>query len=96
MVDVDETIKRIQSQKGVLGVLIMDVCGRPIRSTFDDESTAQYADRLHELCEKSRNVVKDLDQTNDLSFLRMRTKNNEIIIAPDRDYLIAVVSNKST
>ncbi|CAD5216373.1 unnamed protein product [Bursaphelenchus xylophilus] len=94
MVDVDETIKRIQSQKGVTGVLIMDINGRPIRSTFDEEATAQYSDHLHELCDKSRNVVKDLDQTNDLSFLRLRTKNNEIIVAPDRDYLIAVVSNK--
>ncbi|KAI6179304.1 hypothetical protein M3Y98_00596000 [Aphelenchoides besseyi] len=90
MVDVEETVKRIQSQKGVSGVIIMDSFGRSVRSTFDEETTAQHADVLQQLCEKSKNVVKELDQTNDLTFLRLRTRTNEIMIAPDKDYLVAM------
>ncbi|KAI6184458.1 Dynein light chain roadblock [Aphelenchoides bicaudatus] len=94
MADVEEIVKRLQSQKGVTGVIIMDNFGRTVRSTFDEETSAQHADLLHQLSEKSKNVVKELDQTNDLTFLRLRTKTNEIMIAPDKDYLVAVVYNK--
>lgn len=40
-------------------------------------------------------VVKEMDSGNDLTFLRMRTKKNEIMIAPDKDYLIAVIYKKA-
>ncbi|KAH7700706.1 dynein light chain 2Bcytoplasmic [Aphelenchoides avenae] len=96
MSDVEETIKRIQSQKGVTGVIIMDSIGRAIRSTLDDESTAQHTALLQQLCDKSKGVVKEMDASNDLTFLRLRTKKNEIMIAPDKDYLIATIFKKPT
>uniref|UniRef100_A0A915ENK7 AAA+ ATPase domain-containing protein n=1 Tax=Ditylenchus dipsaci TaxID=166011 RepID=A0A915ENK7_9BILA len=85
MSDVEETIKRIQSQKGVTGVIIMDSIGRAIRSTLDDEATSQYSALLQQLCDKSKSVIKEMDATNDLTFLRLRTKKNEIMIAPTRN-----------
>ncbi|EPB68712.1 Roadblock/LC7 domain protein [Ancylostoma ceylanicum] len=88
MSDVEETIKRIQSQKGVVG--------RAIRSTLDDESTARHSALLQQLCEKSKSVIRELDGSNDLTFLRLRTKKNEIMIAPDKDYLLAVIENLSS
>ncbi|CAI4224170.1 unnamed protein product [Auanema sp. JU1783] len=96
MSDVDETIKRISSQKGVVGVIVMDSVGRAIRSTMDDETTSQYSTLLYQLCEKSRSTVKELDGSNDLTFLRLRTKKHEIMIAPDKEYLLAVVQSLST
>ncbi|KHN80080.1 Dynein light chain roadblock-type 1 [Toxocara canis] len=96
MADVEETIKRIQAQKGVVGVVIMDSLGRAIRSTMDEEATAQHCSRLQQLCDKSVNVVRELDPGNDLTFLHLRTKKNEIMIAPDKDYLLAVVRNLSS
>ncbi|KIH46971.1 ATPase, AAA family [Ancylostoma duodenale] len=90
MSDVEETIKRIQSQKGVVGVIVMDSSGRAIRSTLDDESTARHSALLQQLCEKSKSVIRELDGSNDLTFLRLRTKKNEIMIAPDKDYLLAM------
>ncbi|KAE9415245.1 hypothetical protein Angca_005117, partial [Angiostrongylus cantonensis] len=93
MSDVEETIKRIQSQKGVVGVIVMDSAGRAIRSTLDDDSTTKYSSLLQQLCEKSKEVVRELDGSNDLTFLQLRTKKNEIMIAPDKDYLLAVIEN---
>uniref|UniRef100_A0A915NFJ1 AAA+ ATPase domain-containing protein n=1 Tax=Meloidogyne floridensis TaxID=298350 RepID=A0A915NFJ1_9BILA len=87
--DIEETIKRIQSQKGVVGVIIMDNIGRAIRSTLDDETTNQHSLLLHQLCDKSKNTVKEMDAFNDLTFLRLRTKKNEILVAPDKEYMIA-------
>ncbi|KAF8363198.1 dyrb-1 [Pristionchus pacificus] len=74
MSDVEETIKRIQSQKGVVGVIVMDNAGRAIRSTLDDEQTAQYSALLQTLCERAKGAIRELDSTNDLTFLRLRTK----------------------
>ena len=37
--------------------------------------------------------VRDLDPTNDLTFLRVRSKKHEIIVAPERDYLLIVIQN---
>ncbi|VDM80876.1 unnamed protein product [Strongylus vulgaris] len=70
--------------------------GRAIRSTLDDESTARHSALLQQLCEKSKSVIRELDGSNDLTFLRLRTKKNEIMIAPDKDYLLAVIENLSS
>lgn len=36
-------------------------------------------------------MVRDLDPTNDLSFLRLKSKLNEILVAPDKDFLLIVI-----
>jgi dynein light chain roadblock-type len=36
-------------------------------------------------------LVRDLDPTNDLAFLRIKSKQNEILIAPDKDLLLIVI-----
>uniref|UniRef100_A0A915DCT3 Roadblock/LAMTOR2 domain-containing protein n=1 Tax=Ditylenchus dipsaci TaxID=166011 RepID=A0A915DCT3_9BILA len=91
-----ETIKRIQSQKGVDGVLIMDQLGRVIQSTMDNETTIKHATSIKQLFEASRSVIKQTDATDDLTFLRLRTaKKNEIMISTDKRYLLAVIYNHS-
>jgi dynein light chain roadblock-type len=37
--------------------------------------------------------VRDLDPTNELMFLRIRSKKHEIMVAPDKAYLLIVVQN---
>ncbi|KAM9296476.1 dynein light chain roadblock-type 1 [Gastrophryne carolinensis] len=91
MADVEETIKRIQSQKGVQGILILNTEGIPIKSTMDNATTAQYAGLMHQLVMKARGTVRDIDPQNDLTFLRVRCKKNEIMIAPEKDYMLMVI-----
>jgi len=42
----------------------------------------QYAGLLHGLAAQARNCVRDIDPQNDLTFLRVRSKKNEIMVAP--------------
>lgn len=56
--------------------------GIPIRTTLDNSTTVQYAGLLTALVAKARSVVRDLDPSNDLSFLRIRSKKSEIMCAP--------------
>ncbi|KAK3536661.1 hypothetical protein QTP86_015457 [Hemibagrus guttatus] len=93
MAEVEETLKRIQSQKGVQGIIIVNSEGIPIKTTMDNSSTVQYAGLLHQLVMKARSTVRDIDPQNDLTFLRVRSKKNEIMIAPDKDYFLIVIQN---
>ncbi|XP_036415815.1 dynein light chain roadblock-type 1 [Colossoma macropomum] len=93
MAEVEETLKRIQSQKGVQGIIIANAEGIPIKTTLDNSSTVQYAGLIHQLMMKARSTVRELDPQNDLTFLRVRSKKNEIMIAPDKDYFLIVIQN---
>lgn len=56
--------------------------GIPIKTTLDNSSTVQYAGLIHQLVMKARSTIRDIDPQNDLTFLRVRSKKNEIMIAP--------------
>lgn len=46
---------------------------------------------------KAKSLVRDLDPTNDLAFLRIKTRNEEIMVTPDKDFmLIAIQQPKAT
>eukprot|EP00794_Sanderia_malayensis_P019249 gene19249-21177_t len=94
--EVEETLKRIQSHKGVLGIIVVNNEGIPIRTTLDNSTTVQYAGLIHQLAAKARSTVRDIDPQNDLTFLRIRSKKHEIMIAPDKEYMLIVIQNPST
>ncbi|KAG2379635.1 hypothetical protein C9374_006752 [Naegleria lovaniensis] len=94
MSEIDETLKRIKSHKGVEGIVIVNSEGIPIRSDFmNDDVKVKYAANITQLVAKARSVVRDLNPQNDLTFLRVRTKLHEILIAPDKEYILIVVQN---
>lgn len=89
----EETIKRIKSHRGVRGVLIMNRDGVPIRTDLSQEDTDNYAKLVSELCIKASSVIRTLDSEDETSFLRIRSKKKEIMIAPDQDYILVVVQD---
>ncbi|CAI5784433.1 Dynein light chain roadblock [Podarcis lilfordi] len=93
MAEVEETLKRIQSHKGVIGTIVVNAEGIPIRTTLDNSTTVQYAGLLHQLTMKAKSTVRDIDPQNDLTFLRIRSKKHEIMVAPDKEYLLIVIQN---
>ncbi|XP_066138632.1 dynein light chain roadblock-type 2 [Euwallacea fornicatus] len=91
--EVEETMKRIQSHKGVVGTIVVNSEGIPIKTTLDNTTTVQYAGLISSLADKARSVVRDLDPSNDLMFLRIRSKKHEIMVAPDKEFILIVVQN---
>lgn len=51
---------------------------------MDKPMTVHYCALSQQLVSKSRAGVRDGDPTNDLTFLRIRSKKNEIMIAPGK------------
>jgi dynein light chain roadblock-type len=95
MSEIEDTIKRIQSHKGVQGLIVLNLDGIPVRTTLDNSTTVQYASLLYSLAAQARNCVRDIDPQNDLTFLRVRSKKHEIMIAPEKDYTLIVIQNPS-
>ncbi|KAI8889207.1 roadblock-type dynein light chain [Backusella circina FSU 941] len=94
-IEVEETLKRISSKKGVKAVVILNGEGSVIRSTLDADLSKQYGQLISSLVQQARTAVTTLDDQNDLTFLRVRTKKHEIMVAPDNDYLLIVIQNPS-
>jgi len=95
MSEVEECLKRVQSHKGVVGIIVVNLEGIPIRTTLDNSTTVQYAGLIHQLTAKARGMVRDIDPQNDLTFLRIRTKKHEVMVAPDKEYLLIVIQNSN-
>jgi dynein light chain roadblock-type len=91
--EVEETLKRLQSHKGVKGVMIMNTEGVTIRSNLPEEDTENYSALVSQLTLKAGGVVRTLDDNDELAFLRIRSKKHEIMIAPDKDYILVVIQS---
>jgi dynein light chain roadblock-type len=94
----DERIERIRKHKGVKGLLIVNYpevkdggSSQPVfvRCTMPHGSdVTNYGVKLSTLPRQARNLVRDLDPLNDLTFLRITCKKYEMMIAPDNDYFL--------
>ena len=59
--EVEATLKRLEGQPGVQGLVIVNQDGITIRTTFPQEKTVQYAGLITQLCSKARSAVRELD-----------------------------------
>lgn len=84
---------RIKTHKGVKGIVIANYSGVAVKSTMSSADTNKYASLIATLTQTARSTVRELDSQNDLIFLRVRSRKHEIMIAPDRDYMLIVIQN---
>ncbi|EED95109.1 hypothetical protein THAPSDRAFT_261228, partial [Thalassiosira pseudonana CCMP1335] len=89
----EEMISRIRSHKSVEGVMIMDRRGAIIQSTLDEEQTTTHANALSNLTAQASHIVGMLNQDDELTFLRIRSKQREIAISSDNGFLLVVLQN---
>ncbi|XP_017154085.1 dynein light chain roadblock-type 2 [Drosophila miranda] len=89
--EVEEMLKRFQALKNVVGIIVIDNDGIPIKTTLDNTLSVHYAATMQTLREKARQVVLDLDATNEFTALRMRTLYHEVMLCPKDDYFIVVI-----
>ena len=93
--------RRVQ---GVLGTIIVNDEGEPLRATticdkdgvpLEDQSgvVSRYAELVPQLASMARSMVRDLDPQNSLQFLRIRSKNHEIMVHSDPEFTLIVIQN---
>lgn len=76
---------------GVQGVVVINSDGIPIRTTVAQAKTAHLVGLLHGFILKTKSTIKEMDTQNDLTFIRLRSQKDEILIAPDREFTMIVV-----
>ena len=84
MSEVEETLKRINSHKGVQGIIITNPEGVPIRTTIDGSLSNDMANHIFMISSRARSAVRTLDPQNDLTFYRIKSKKHEILVAPEK------------
>mmetsp|Transcript_26783 Transcript_26783/g.65650 ORF Transcript_26783/g.65650 Transcript_26783/m.65650 type:complete len:110 (-) Transcript_26783:258-587(-) len=104
MSEVEATLQRINGHKGVLGTVIVNDEGEPIRATTICEAdgtpvadqnavVSMYSELIPQLASMARSLVRDLDPQNNLQFLRIRSKNHEIMVHSDVEFTLIVIQN---
>lgn len=95
--EVEEALKQLQSQKGMQAALVVNTEGIPTTTqdatTTDNPTATQDASCMYSFILKVCSTIYDTDPQNDLIFLQIRSKKNEIMVAPDKDYFLIVIQN---
>ncbi len=90
---VNEKLDTLSTTAGVVGVVVCDANGIPIRDTFPDidrSQALQYAQMANGLVQEAWEVVKD---EGGVASLRVRTKTYELLIRANERYRIVVVQD---
>jgi len=57
------------------------------------ELADSYSALITQLATKASSVIRTMDANDDLTFLRIRSKQHEILVAPDKEYSLIVIQN---
>lgn len=93
MAEVEEVCKKIQAMRGVRGLLIINQDGIPIKTSMSTEETPFLAYVVKDVIDHTCKCIKELDNLNELTFLRLHSRKNEIMVAYDaaNGYAMVVV-----
>lgn len=95
----DEILKGMQSHVGVVGVIIIDAKLKSIiKTTMEDQGMAQkYATLCLSVIESTAKAVSENleGEGSDVQILRIKMKKNEVMIAPDGDFILVVIQNSN-
>lgn len=87
----------MQSHMGVVGVIIIDSKSKSIiKTTMEDQNMAQkYASMSLAVLENTAKTVGESleGEGGDVQILRIKMKRNEVMIAPDGDFILVVIQN---
>ncbi len=80
-------------KKDVLDALVIDMNGYPMKTTMSDEQTLRYIGLYGQVIDKARFMLTQLDSNDEITFMRIRSKNHEVIITPDDKCIFLVIQN---
>ncbi|XP_017150521.2 dynein light chain roadblock-type 1 [Drosophila miranda] len=79
------------AKRGARETIIMDANGHTLRSTVSPRRTYMYVSNLKPLVTMGHNVVRDLNPSNDMTFLRLRSDGGEVNITLGKDFILIVI-----
>ncbi|KAH8234076.1 hypothetical protein KR038_000826 [Drosophila bunnanda] len=87
----DDAFVKFFDRRGARDIIIMDNHGVPLRSTSSQRRTIFLVGNLKPLLNMARNVVRDLDPSNDITFMRIRSNIGEVHMTLGTDFILIVL-----
>jgi len=88
MSEIEEAINRMK--KVIL--IITGPDGSVVRTNLENKAdVSRLTNSIGELVDKARNIIRDVDPSNDMTLLRFTLRKHDIIIAPGKSFRIIVV-----
>ncbi len=88
------TIKRILTNPTVEGIILTDEQGQLKYTSLDNNVTFLISSKLLFCANKARETVRDLDPTDDLITLRLRTRTKEMMVVTPKDGMQVIALQK--
>ena len=80
---------------GVIGVMIVNQKGVALRSTMGQNDTIEYGSLIQQFAKKAIGTINALHPEEDVTFISIRSRKHEIMIAPDKEFTMIVIQNPS-
>ena len=88
----EERFEELIRNKNVIGAMIITSDeGKTIRTSMDNNSTANYANFAYKLMSTTKELLHESDNSNDVKFFRLTTKKHEIMMSPDGQYILLII-----
>ena len=88
-------IKAIENEDSIDSIIMRSMNSHRKEQNNEEEKRIeeQYAKVVPLLAIEARSFIRQLDAKNDLTFLRIRTTDHEVLIDPDKDFYLCVLQN---
>ncbi|KAH9958371.1 hypothetical protein BGW80DRAFT_1375991 [Lactifluus volemus] len=103
--ELEQTLALLSSHRSVLGYLLLSR-GQPVSIirhsgvVFEGDHGKKYATAVGKIIESVQGALEEVSgeviEGDEIRFMRIRTKRHEIMISPDKRYLLAVLHDPTT
>lgn len=91
MNEADKIIGELSKKGGVTGIIAMTSDGVTIRTDFPEAETNLYSSLIAHFVQRTKKSLGEIQNVGELETIRIRSKKNELIIAPSGDFILIVV-----
>ena len=75
--------------------MIVNSKGIAIKSTMSQNDTIEYGSLISQFTNKAHQYIQSLHKEEEITFIRIRSKKHEIMIAPEGEFSLIVMQNPS-
>ena len=91
--EAEKILDEFSKKEGVIGTVVTTSDGIPIRSDFSEDETNLYSSLVAHFVQRTKKALDAINGSGEPETIRIRSKKNEIIIAPYNNYIFIVVQD---
>lgn len=93
MTEAEKILGELSRKDGVLGTVVMTHDGVPIRSDFPENETNLYSSLVAHFVQRTQKALEEIEDSGEPEVIRVRSKKNELVIAPYGKYIFVAVQD---